>query len=116
MNKFDETLSSILKLIEENPAADIDELVAAKMSELGVSAEAMKTLKETNSYLEAYDEMYSRLKAAQNEGKTRVVWVQNELWKIAEKHHLTDEQKEQLCSDMASACEDSLKTTLEEGK
>ena len=37
MNSFDEILTSILKTIEENPSADIDQLIAAKMAEMGLS-------------------------------------------------------------------------------
>ena len=61
MNSFDEILSSMLNIVEENPSADIDALLASKLSELGLSDKGMKTLSETNSVLEAYDEMYRKL-------------------------------------------------------
>lgn len=118
MNTFDEILTSILKTVEENPAVNIDELLAAKLTELGISEEGKKTFQETNSYLEAYDEMYAKLQAAKDEDEylTRNEWLQNELLAIADKHQLTDEQKEQLISDIATQCEDSLKSTIEGGE
>lgn len=118
MNTFDEILTSILKTIEEEPTANIDELLSAKLSELGISVEGMKTFQETSSYLEAYDEMYAKLQAAKEEDEylTRNEWLQNELLAIADKHHLTDEQKEQLISDIATQCEDGLKSTIERGE
>ena len=116
MNSFSEILTSILKTVEENPSADIDELLAKKMSEMGVSEESINTLQETNSFLEAYDAMYAKLQAAKKDGDTNVEWVQGELLCIADKYNLTDEQKEELITGVSVACEDSLKTTLSKGE
>ncbi len=116
MNTFDEILNSILKSIEDNPSIDVDEVIAQKMSEMGISDESKKTLSETNSYLEAYDEMYAKLQAAKAEGDTRREWVQEELLSIADRHHLSEEQKEKLFSDITSACDNSLKTTISKGE
>lgn len=118
MNTFDEILTSILNTVEEDPTANIDELLATKLSELGISEEGMKTFQETSSYLEAYNEMYAKLQAAKeaDEYLTRNEWLQNELLAIADKHQLTDEQKEQLISDISTQCEDSLKSTIESGE
>lgn len=116
MNTFDEILTEILKAVEENPSSNVDEVLAKKVAEMGLSEEGVKTLEETNSYLEAYNEAYERLKAAKEEGESRVAWIQDELQSIADKHQLTDEQKEQLIADMSASCENALKTTLEKGE
>ena len=116
MESFDSILASILKSIEDNPSSNVDEVIAAKMSELGLSEEGQTTLAETNACLEAYHEMYSNLQAAKAEGATRNQWVQEELLQIANKHNLSDEQAEQLVADVAKACEEGLKTTLTEGE
>lgn len=116
MESFDSILASILKSIEGNPSSNVDEVIAAKMSELGLSAEGQATLAETNACLEAYHEMYSKLQAAKAEGESRNSWVQEELLQIANKHNLSDEQAEQLAADVAKACEEGLKTTLTEGE
>jgi len=116
MESFDSILASILKSIEGNPSSNVDEVIAAKMTELGLSAEGQKTLAETNACLEAYHEMYSKLQAAKAEGESRNSWVQEELLQIANKHNLSDEQAEQLVADVAEACEKELKTTLTEGE
>ena len=42
MKSFNEILASILKSIENNPSSNIDEVIASKMSELGLSAEGQK--------------------------------------------------------------------------
>ncbi len=116
MNSFDEILTSILKSVESNPSENINEVIAEKLSEMGLSAEGQKTLEETNKYLEAYDEMYAKLQAAKTEGNSRESWIQDELLQIADKHNLSDEQKEQFISDVAKACEEGLKTTLNGGE
>ena len=116
MESFDSILASILKSIEDNPSSNVDEVIAAKMTELGLSAEGQATLAETNACLEAYHEMYSKLQAAKAEGESRNSWVQEELLQIANKHNLSDEQAEQLVADVAKACEEGLKTTLTEGE
>ncbi len=116
MNSFDEILSSLLNIVEENPSADIDALLASKLSELGLSDKGMKTLSETNSFLEAYDEMYRKLQESKDDGDTRDAWVQDMLIEIADKHNLTDEQKESFFADIAAACEKGLTTTISEGE
>ena len=116
MESFDSILASILKSIEDNPSSNVDEVIAAKMSELGLSTEGQTTLAETNACLEAYHEMYSKLQAAKAEGESRNSWVQEELLQIANKHNLSDEQAEQLVADVAKACEKELETTLTEGE
>ncbi len=116
MQTFDEILSSILKAIESNPTMNVDDVIAAKMQELGLSAEGQKTLAETNAYLDAYNEMYAKLQAAKAEGETRASWVQDEMLQIADKHNLSDEQKQQLISDIAAQCEEGLNKTLTEGE
>ncbi len=116
MNTFDEIVTSILKSVEKNPSKNIDEVIAEKMAEMGLSAEGQKTLAETNKYLEAYDEMYAKLLAAKAEGETRDSWIQEELLQIADKHNLSDKQKEQFISDVAKACNDSLNETLKGGE
>ena len=116
MESFDSILTTILKSIESNPNQDVDEVIASKMSELGLSAEGQKKLEETNSYLEAFNEMFAKLQAAKQDGESRNSWVQDELLLIADKHHLSDEQKEQFIADVAAACEKGLKTTLTEGE
>lgn len=116
MNSFDEILTSILKTIEENPSADIDQLIAVKMAEMGLSEKGQKTLSETNTYLEAYEEAFNRLQETKREGETRTAWLQEELLNISNKHELTDGQKEQLMSEISNVCQDNLKTTLTEGE
>lgn len=116
MKSFDEILTSILKSIESNPSSNIDEVIASKMSELGLSAEGQKILAETNSYLEAYDEMLTKLQAAKADGYSRSAWVQDELIKIANKNGLSEEQTEQFIANVAAACDNGLKTTLTEGE
>ena len=113
MNSFDEILSSLLNIVEENPSADIDALLASKLSKLGLSDKGMKTLSETNSFLEAYDEMYRKLQESKD---ARDAWVQDMLIEIADKHNLTDEQKESFFADIAAACEKGLTTTISEGE
>lgn len=43
MKSFDEILTSILKSIGSNPSSNINEVIASKMSELGLSAEGQKS-------------------------------------------------------------------------
>ena len=62
------------------------------------------------------DGMDALIEAAKAEGESRNSWVQEELLQIANKHHLSDEQAEQLVADVAKACEEGLKTTLTEGE
>ena len=113
---FDDILTSVLKAIESNPDLDVDEVIASKMSELGLSAEGQKKLTETNSYLEAYEEMFAKLQAAKAEGESRSSWIQDELLLIANKYGLSESQTEQLVTDVASACDNELKTIISEGK
>ena len=94
--------------------------------ELGISEEGKKTFQETNSYLEAYDEMYAKLQAAKEEDEylTRKEWLQNELLAIADKHQLTDEQDKTILFDNGAHLGfmyrdeflDSLKSTIESGE
>lgn len=112
MKSFDEILTSILKEIEENPTANIDELLAVKISELGISEEGMKTFQETSKSLESFDEMFAELQVAKSKGDTRSEWVQEQILNIGDKHQLTDEQKEQLITDIASVSEKNLESTL----
>ena len=116
MESFDSILTTILKSIESNPNQNVDEVIASKMSELGLSAEGQKKVEETNAYLEAFNEMFAKLQTAKLKGESRNSWVQDELFLIADKHHLSDEQKEQFIADVAAACENGLKTTLTEGE
>ena len=110
---FEEILDSLLKAYEKGGGRDMDAIIADKIKELGLSKEGNKTLSETNSYLEAYEEMYQKLKES---GKPRTQWLQEELYRIAKSHNLSDEQTEQLMADFASECGNSLNETIKEGK
>lgn len=108
MNTFDEILKSILKTVEDNPTANIDGLLAAKMTELGISAENKKLQQETSRYIDAFDEMNKKLQEAKDQGVTRKQWIQDEIIAIADKHQLNDEQKEQLFNSLAHGFNDSI--------
>ena len=113
---FDTILTSILKAIEENPSANIDELIKIKTTELGLSQEGQEKLDETNAYLEAYDEVYKRLQAAKEEGTVSYKWLQNELLSIGDKYNLSDENKEMLIESVSAECGNVLKSSENEVK
>lgn len=113
METFDDILTSVLKSIEDNPSANVDEVITTKMDEMGLSDEGKKILAETNAHLEGFEAAYQSLKAAKDKGNTRTQWLQEEVYKIGEKNNLTDEQKEKLIQDIATqATESIIDTTL----
>lgn len=60
--------------------------------------------------------MLTKLKASKADGDSRSAWAQDELMRLANKNGLSEEQTEQLITDIAAACERELKTTLTEGE
>ncbi len=113
METFDDILTSVLKSVEDNPSANVEEVIAAKMAEMGLSDEGEKLLAETNAHLDSFEEAYQSLKAAKKQGETRTQWLQEEIYKIGQKNHLTEEQTEQLIQDIATqATESIIDTTL----
>ena len=116
METFDDILTSVLKSIEDNPSANVEEVITTKMAEMGLSDEGEKILAETNAHLKGFEAAYQSLKAAKDKGETRTQWLQEEVYKIGEKNQLTDEQKEQLINDLATQTESIIETTLNSEK
>lgn len=116
MESFDDILTSLLKSVESAPSSNVDEVIASKMKELGLSEEGQKILDETNSYLVAFHEAYKELQAAKKDGETGNSWMQGKLIEIAQKHGLSDKQTEKLVEGIAKECKEGVETTLKEGE
>ena len=116
MESFDDILTSLLKSVESAPSSNVDEVIASKMKEFGLSEEGQKILDETNSYLVAFHEAYHDLQDAKKRGETGNSWMQGKLIGIAQKHELSDEQTEKLVEDIAEVCKEGFETTLNEGE
>ncbi len=113
MESFDDILTSLLKSVESAPSSNVDEVIASKMKEFGLSEEGQKILDETNSYLVAFHEAYHELQDAKKRGETGNSWMQGKLIGIAQKHELSDEQTEKLVEDIAEVCKEGFDTTFE---
>lgn len=110
---FEEILDSLLKAYENGGGKDMDTIIAEKTKEFELSEDGAKTLSETNTYLEAYNKLYLKLKES---GKPRSQWLPEELYRIAKENNLSDEQTEQLMVDFAAQCENSKDEIVERGE
>lgn len=115
MEDFNQIMASIMEAIDNAPeGTNVEEIIMQKTMELGLSADGQKELAETNSYLDAYNDMYAKLQNAKSNHEPRTTWLSNELTSIAQKYSLTDEQEEELIKTVEKACKEEEKEILME--
>lgn len=103
---FDEILDSLLESYESNPDKNVDELIAEKTEEFGISEESKKLLDETNESIVAFDDAYRELtETKEEEGISTSTWTRRELISIAKENGCTEEEQELLLKNVAETFE-----------
>ena len=109
---FDEILTSMLELLENNPDQDIEVLVKDECERMGVSEEGKALLSETNEYIDGFAERMASLQKAKEEGKSRKQWMLEEMDRILEGRD--EQEKAEIVSAISDAGENVNNETLKE--
>ncbi len=109
---FDEILTSMLELLENNPDQDIEVLVKDQCERMGVSEKGKALLSETNEYIDGFAERMASLQKAKEEGKSRKQWMLEEMDRILEGRD--EQEKAEIVSAISDAGENVNNETLKE--
>ena len=109
---FDEILTSMLELLENNPDQDIEVLVKDQCERMGVSEKGKALLSETNEYIDGFAERMASLQKAKEEGKSRKQWMLEEMDRILEGRD--EQEKAEIVSAISDAGENVNNETLNE--
>ena len=109
---FDEILTSMLELLENNPDQDIEVLVKDQCERMGVSEKGKALLSETNEYIDGFAERMASLQKAKEEGKSRKQWMLEEMDRILEGRD--EQEKAEIVSASSDAGENVNNETLKE--
>lgn len=113
---FDSILSDILKSIENQPEENIDQILAGKLAEAGVSSEGQELLEATNETIEAFEKKKASLRKAQTEGSSRQAWMQEQLHSMVAEQNLAEEEKDKLIAGIAEEYNSAFKNFIEKGE
>lgn len=76
---FESILQQLLEEYEKDQTRDINEFLAEKLKEMGVSEECMAEVEETSAVLDGFSEKYDSLMEAREAGVSRAKWFMNQI-------------------------------------
>lgn len=76
---FESILQQLLEEYEKDPSRNVDEMLAEKMKELGVSEACAEEAKETSALIDKFAEKAESLQAAKAEGMSRTKWLMQQV-------------------------------------
>ena len=106
---FETILTSLLEAYENNPAQDIDALIAEKCKEWNLPEEQVALLKETNALIDGFTENAASLEVSKAERKSRKRWMLGEMDRITE--GCLEEEKVQIVSAISDTNEKVIEET-----
>lgn len=101
MQTYNEILASLLESVIANPEMDIDEVLLSKAKEFGLNATDLSEIQNTNSLLTRINSKLSDLDKARAVGKSREVFIAEEIERITEGK--SNEDKQVILSAIQSA-------------
>lgn len=116
METFDSILTSVLQCIEGKSAEEVDRLLADKLSKMGGSADDAKLLSDTMSMLKNFEERKVSLRQAKEEGKSREVWMQEQLYHSATEHDMPADKISDFVESVNEKVEEAFKNEVEKGE
>ena len=109
---FEDILTSMLELLDENPDQDVNALIKDECEKMGVSEEGKALLSETNEYIDGFAERMASLQKAKENGKSRKLWMLEEMDRILEERE--EQEKAEIVSAISDAGENVNNETLKE--
>lgn len=98
METFEEILASYLEAFEQHPDQDVEQLIAQKAAEQGLSDEGKAMLQATNAYLDDFQQHIEEMAQAEEDGDDKETWLTNALEQNLE--GLNDERKAIVCDTL----------------
>ena len=82
---MEDIITALLKEVENNPQAQIEDILVAKAAEYGLSEEDQKLLKEAFGVVDKITEEHEKLNAIREAGGTRDAYIGQSVHQLAEK-------------------------------
>ena len=89
---MEEIITALLKEVENNPKAQIEDILVAKAAEYGLPEEDQKLLREAFSVVDKITEEHEKLNAIREAGGTREAYIGQSVRALAEKENVSEEQ------------------------
>lgn len=82
---MEDIITALLKEVENNPQAQIEDILVAKAAEYGLSEEDQKLLKEAFGVVDKITEEHEKLNAIREAGGTRDAYIGQSVRQLAER-------------------------------
>jgi hypothetical protein len=82
---MEDIITALLQEVENNPKAQIEDILVAKAAEYGLSEEDQKLLREAFSVVDKITEEHEKLNAIREAGGTRDAYIGQSVRQLAEK-------------------------------
>ena len=113
MATFEEILTSLLKELEKNPQADVNNLVKQIAETLRLKCDAGK-VEEVNGIIDGIDSKYLELVGQKEEtGISTQSWLRKSILKTAAEHYMSEEEQTTFLESLAENFEQNIDDNLE---
>lgn len=89
---MEEIITALLQEVENNPKAQIEDILVAKAAEYGLSKADQDLLKEAFGVVDKITEEHEKLNAIREAGGTREEYIGQSVRALAEKENVSEEQ------------------------
>lgn len=113
MATFEEILTSLLKELEKNPQADVNNLVKQIAAKLRLKCDAGK-VEEVNGIIDGIDSKYLELVGQKEEtGISTQSWLRKSILKTAAEQNMSEEEQTMFLESLAEHLEQNIDDNLE---
>ena len=113
MATFEEILTSLLKELEKNPQADVNNLAKQIAAKLRLKCDAGK-VEEVNGIIESIDSKFLELvKQKEGSGISTQSWLRKSIMKTAAEHNMNEEEQTSFLEYLAENKERELDDNLD---
>ena len=113
MATFEEILTSLLKELEKNPQADVNNLVKQIAETLRLKCDA-GNVEEVNGIIDGIDSKYLELVGQKEEtGISTQSWLRKSILKTADEHNMSEEEQTTFLESLAKHFEQNIDDNLE---
>ena len=113
MATFEEILTSLLKELEKNPKADVNNLVKQIAETLRLKCDA-GNVEEVNGIIDGIDSKYLELVGQKEEtGISTQSWLRKSILKTAAEHNMSEEEQTTFLESLAKHFEQNIDENLE---
>ena len=113
MATFEEILTSLLKELEKNPQADVNNLVKQIAETLRLKCDA-GNVEEVNGIIDSIDSKYLELVGQKEEtGISTQSWLRKSILKTSAEHNMSEEEQTTFLESLAEHLEQNIDDNLE---